>query len=62
MGSMCNLYVLGHYSLELCQLVRWEEQRYGLSCMAPINYLLIYQALLYLDKDKEMFLLGWQKG
>ena len=31
MGTMRNLYVLGHYLLELCQLVQWEEQRYGLS-------------------------------
>ena len=28
---MCNLYVLGHYLVELCHLVHWEEQRYGLS-------------------------------
>ena len=30
--SMYNLYVLGHYLLDLCQLVQWEEQRYGVSC------------------------------
>ena len=29
---MYNLYVLGHYLLDLCQLVQWEEQRYGVSC------------------------------
>ena len=32
MCSMYNLYVLGHYLLDLCQLVQWEEQRYGVSC------------------------------
>ena len=29
---MYNWYVLGHYLLDLCQLVQWEEQRYGVSC------------------------------
>ena len=29
--AICNMYVLGHYLLQLCQLGQWEEQRYGLS-------------------------------
>ena len=47
---MYNLYVLGHYLLDLCQLVQWEEQRYGVSCSS--DQLLSFSACnLYFSRD-----------
>ena len=50
---MRNLYVLGHYLLELCQLVQWEEQRYGLSYK-------LWSIILY-PVAKAFFLPFWWK-